>query len=276
MSWLRSIACCCLTIVALTLPLSATSAQVIECPGTLPAADLSQEQTTEVAGKLLGRFAAALNLHGLEALDEQSILDGYHDHPEQLLTKLTYLTLQCQMVLLDGTMTTTARAQAVRRVFLDYVLHPADPSAGSLAAYVNTVATDGRAGVDQAGIDGEIQRIETLISQSARHQWGEQWFLDPQPEADGSLPRRWSVIIASPRYEDDGWRALRGYQTRWPDVQFELDGPFDLESPHYAIVVGRGLAEGTASQLLQRIKEKGLPEDSYIWRAPTPSDDSSS
>lgn len=276
MGWLRSIVSCCLTIASLTLPLSATSAQVIECPGTLPAADLSQEQTVEVAGKLLERFAAALSLHGLDALDEGAVLDGYRDHPEQLLTKLTYLTLQCQMVLLDKTMTDAARAQAVRRVFLEYVLRPADPDADSLAAYVNTVATDGRTSADQAGIDGEIQRIETQLSQSARHQWGEQWFLDPPPEADGSLPRRWSVIIASPRYEDDGWRTLRGYQAQWPDVHFELDGPFDFESPHYAIVVGRGLAEGTASQLLQRVKEKGLPEDSYIWRAPAPPEDSSS
>ncbi|MGI9500837.1 MAG: hypothetical protein ACR2P3_12425 [Geminicoccaceae bacterium] len=252
------------------------SAQVIECPGALPTAHLKKEHIIKVAERLLGRFTAALSLHGLGALDEPEILESYHSRPEQLLTKLTYLTLQCQMALLDSTMTANARRQAVRRVFLGYVLQPADPSANSLAAYVNDVATSGKTTEDKAEIDIEIKRIEAALAQSARRQWGERWFLDPPAQKDGKLPRRWSVIIASPRYEDDGWRALRNYQTRWPDVHFELDGPFDLDSPHYAIVVGRGLGENTANQLLERVKAKSLPADSYIWRAPLSLDDDSS
>ena len=256
-----------LMISALTV-----SAQVIECPGALPAAHLDKQQTTEVAARLLGRFSAALNLHGLDAIDELAIVEGYRDHPEQLLTKLTYLTLQCQMVLLDKTMPANARQQAVRRVFLDYVLRPADPSAISLADYVNAVAANGKTPSEEAEIDAEIARVEMALAQSARGQWRERWFLDPPMPKDRAAPRRWSVIIASPRYEDDGWRVLRDHQARWPDIHFELDGPFDLESPHYAVVVGRGLGQNTASQLLERIKAKGLPEDSYIWRAPAASE----
>ncbi|MEM7043858.1 MAG: hypothetical protein AAF543_13695 [Pseudomonadota bacterium] len=244
------------------------TAQVIECPGALPAAHLEKEQTIKVAERLLGRFSAALGLHGLKAIDEIAIVEVYWDQPEQLLTKLTYLTLQCQMVLLDSSMTADARRQAVRRVFLDYVLKPADPSAASLAAYVNSVATNGKALAGQEGIDAEIERIEADLAQSARWQWAERWFIDLLPREDGKPHRRWSVIIASPRYEDEGWTALRDYQTRWPDVHFELDGPFDLESPHYAVVVGRGLGQNTADQLLERVKAKGLPADAYIWRAP--------
>ena len=252
------------------------SAQVIECPGALPAAHLEKQQTKEIATRLLGRFSAALNLHGLDAIDEQAIVEGYRDHPEQLLTKLTYLTLQCQMVLLDKTMAADARRLAVRRVFLDYILRPADPSASSLADYVNDVAVNGKTPSEEAGIDTEIARIEMALAQSARGQWRERWFLDPPMPKDRVAPRRWSVIIASPRYEDDGWQVLRDHQRRWPDIHFELDGPFDLESPHYAVVVGRGLGQNTANQLLGRIKAKGLPEDSFIWRAPSPSDDNNS
>ena len=244
------------------------SAQVIECPGALPTAQLEKRQTREVAARLLGRFTAALNLHGLNAIDERAIVEAYRDHPEQLLTKLTYLTLQCQMVLLDETMPADARRQAVRRVFLDYVLRPADPSASSLADYVNDVAANGKTASDEA----EIARIEMALAQSARGQWRARWFLDPPPPKDRAAPKRWSVIIASPRYEDDGWRVLRDHQARWPDIHFELDGPFDLESPHYAVVVGRGLGRNTANQLLGHIKAKGLPEDSYIWRAPAASE----
>ncbi len=174
------------------------------------------------------------------------------------------------MVLLDSTMNAEARKRAVRRVFLDYVLEPADPAAASLAAYVNGVATNGKASDDEAAIDDEIERIEMVLAQSARGQWRERWFLDPPARKDGKPHRRWSVIIASPRFEDDGWRALRDHQERWPDVHFELDGPFDFESPHYAVVVGRGLGQNTANQLLERIKAKGLPDDSFIWRAPPP------
>ncbi len=268
----RAFVCCCFMIAA-----PAVSAQVIECPGALPAAHLEREQTIRVAEKLLGRFTASLGLHGLGAVDETAIVEVYRDQPEQLLTKLTYLTLQCQMVLLDSTMTAEARRRAVRRVFLDYVLEPADPSATNLAAYVNGVATNGRASDDDAAIiDDEIERIEQVLAQSARGQWRERWFLDPLPRKDGRPNRRWSVIIASPRYEDDGWQVLRDHQARWPDIHFELDGPFDLESPHYALVVGRGLGQNTANQLLERIKAKGLPDDSYIWRAPAAPDDNNS
>ncbi len=258
------------------IAIPAVSAQVIECPGALPAAHLEKQQTIKVAERLLGRFTAALSLHGLDAVDELAIVDVYRDHPEQLLTKLTYLTLQCQMVLLDSTMSPEARRQAVRRVFLDYVLQPADPSAASLAAYVNDVATNGKVSVNDATVVVEIERIETALAQSARGQWRERWFLDPPARKDGKPPRRWSVIIASPRFEDDGWQVLRDHQARWPDIHFELDGPFDLESPHYAVVVGRGLGENTASQLLERIMAKGLPDDSYIWRAPAVEEDNSS
>lgn len=263
MSRFRAFAFCLLTIIA-----PAASAQVIECPGALPAAHLQTDQTLKIAERMLGRFTAALSLHGLDALDEPALLQGYRDHPEQLLTKLTYLTLQCQMVLLDSTMTPEARKRAVRRVFLDYVLRPADPSAASLAAYVNDFATNGKTSVEAAGIDADIERIETAFLQSARRQWQERWFVGPSTHENGKPPRRWSVIIASPRYEDDGWQALRDHQARWPDLHFELDGPFDLESPHYAVVVGRGLGANTANQLLERIKAKGLPEDSFVWQAP--------
>ena len=42
------------------------------------------------------RFSAALGLHGLDAVDETAIVEVYRDQPEQLLTKLTYLTLNAR------------------------------------------------------------------------------------------------------------------------------------------------------------------------------------
>ena len=271
MGWLRAFATLCTLLLS---PIA--SAQVIECPGALPAAHLEREQTLKVAERLLGRFTAALGLHGLDIVDEKAIVDGYRNQPEQLLIKLSYLTLQCQMVLLDRTMAVDLRQQAVRRVFFDYALRPADPAAASLASYVNGVASNGRPSTGQAGVDDDIARIEEALSQSARRQWAERWFIAPLEGKDGAPTRRWSVIIASPRYEDDGWQTLRRYQARWPDIHFELDGPFDLESPHYAIVAGRGLGQNTANQLLERVKAKGLPEDAYIWRAPAREDDGNS
>ncbi len=258
--------------VSLFFSLSFTSttafAQVIECPGALPGANLQKEQTLQMAERLLGRFTAALGLHGLGAVDEPAITERYRGNPEQLLTKLTYLTLQCQMVLLDSTMSKEERRQAVRRVFLDYVLQGPDAAVESLAAYVNKVATNGR--VDEASdLEFETARIEQTLLQSARHQWAEMWFHDaPKKRVIGNRPARYAVIIASPRFEDDGWQTLRRLQTSHPDIHFELDGPLDLDSPHYAILAGRGLDQETASQLLARVKEKGLPEDAYIWRAP--------
>lgn len=254
---------------------SSTSAQVIECPGALPGANLEKGQTLQMAERLLGRFTAALGLHGLNAVDEPAIVERYQGSPEQLLTKLTYLTLQCQMVLLDSAMSKEERRQAVRRVFLDYVLQGPDAAVQNLAAYVNKVATNGR--VDEAGdLEFETARIEQTLLQSARHQWAEMWFHEtPTKRVIGNRPARYAVIIASPRFEDDGWQTLRRYQASHPDVHFELDGPFDLDSPHYAILAGRGLDQEKASQLLARVKKKGLPDDAYIWRAPADGNGSS-
>lgn len=262
------------TCLFLTFTTPTVSAQVIECPGALPIAQLKKEQTIKLAERLLGRFTAALGLHGLNVIDEAAIADSYSDHPEQLLTKLTYLSLQCQMVLLDSTMTAGARSEAVRRVFLDYVLQPPDGDAVSLAAYVNNVAANGKPSDDTIN-DPAIARIELTLLRSARHQWAEDWFLEAPARVIGTPPARFSVIIASPRFEDDGWQTLRTYQERWPDIHFELDGPFDLDEPHYAIVAGRGLSEESANQLLKQVKEMGLPQDSFTWRAPAKVDGNS-
>lgn len=243
------------------------SAQVIECPGALPAADLAKEQTVKVAERLLGRFTVALNLHGLDAINEQAILADHQDYPEQLLIKLTYLTLQCQMALLDKAMTASQRKLAVRGAFLNYVFAPTDPSATSLAAYIDDVASNGLT-YDTKRTQTKIGTIEEALASSGRQDWAERWFLDPPPQADGNAPRLRSVIIASPRFESDGWQTLRRYQENYPEIHFELDGPYDLESPHFAIVAGRSLGQGAANQLLEQVKARGLPADSYIWRPP--------
>lgn len=259
----------CFFCLILTTTAPRALAQVIECPGGLPIAKLEKEQTIKLAERLLGRFTAALGLHGLNAVDETAIVESYRNHPEQLLTKLTYLSLQCQMVLLDSAMTAGARSQAVRRVFLNYVLQPADIGSESLASYVNQVAANSSSS-GAGGVDPAIARIELALLQSARYRWAENFFIERPERTIGTPPPRWSVIIASPRFEDDGWQALRGYQERFPDIHFELDGPFDLDSPHYAIVAGRGLGEAAANQLLEQVKKRGLPSDSFIWKAPAP------
>lgn len=246
---------------------STVFAQVIECPGALPGARLKAEQTLQMAERLLGRFTAALGLHGLNTVDETAIVERYRDKPDQLLTKLTYLTLQCQMVLLDSQMPRQTRNEAVRRVFFDYVLRGPDRSAESLAAYVNKVAANGRSD-DSDDLEFQAARIELSLRQSARYQWAEMWFLEVPKHSIGMPPTRYAVIIASPRFEDDGWQTLRQFQARHPDIHFELEGPFNLESPHYAVVAGRGLSQESATTLLARVKEKGLPEDSYVWRPP--------
>ena len=51
-------------------------------------------------------------------------------------------------------------------------------------------------------------------------------------------------------------------------VYFELDGPFDLESPFFAIVVGRDLPASQAGELLDLIKAKGMAKDAFRWKAP--------
>ncbi len=249
----------------------AASAQVIECPGALPGAHLERAQTKALAGRLLGRFSAALGLHGLKVADEalfneEAILEDYTDRPDQLLAKLTYLTLQCQLMLLDSDMAPNDRRRAVRRVFLEYVLQPAAPSSDDLEAYVNGVASDGAPVEKPAGIDAEIERIERESMLSDRHQWRGDWYREPAAPTVGEAPQRLSVIVASPRYEDEGWQRLRYFQNAWPDVHFELDGPVDLDSPHYAVVVGRGLDETGAAKLLDKVKGKKLPDDSFKWQ----------
>lgn len=242
------------------------SAQVVECPGFLPISYVDRGQKVKLMERLLGRFIAILDLHGLEAIDEKTILAMYDDHPEQLLIKLSYLTLQCQMVVLNSEMASTERRRAVRRVFLDYVLTPANTDIEDLTAYVNEIA----AKEHDSALKPSIAAIESVLDQEPRRQWQQRWFQTDTPSTpDRSRDNNdWSVIASSPRYEDEGWAELRRHQLRWPDVYFELDGPFDLDSPFYAVVAGRGLSANLADSLLDLIKARGMAKDAFRWRAP--------
>ncbi|MGH1480249.1 MAG: hypothetical protein ACRBM6_16255 [Geminicoccales bacterium] len=215
--------------------------------------------------KLLGRFIAVLDLHELEALDEETIIATYAEHPEQLAIKLSYLTLQCQMVVLDATMNAKDRRAAVRRVFLDYVLMPPDPAIDDLTIYVNQITLREQ----YQALKPIIESIEETLDQAPRRQWQDRWF-----SADSSVENAnlWSVIIASPRYEDDGWAELRRHQRDWPEAYFELDGPFDLESPFYAVVAGRNLSPSVADELIALIKADGMASDAFRWKVPEESD----
>lgn len=242
------------------------SAQVIECPGFLPSSSVDKTRITTLARQLLSRFIAILDLQGLKAIDEKNIMAMHDDHPEQLAIKLSYLALQCQIVVLDSKMARAERRQAVRRVFLDYALMPPNTETENLADYVNEIAT-----MDHDGaLTPLIAAIEKALRQAPRRQWQQRWFPDDNASSSdrSSDIDQWSVIVSSPRYEDEGWTELRRHQLSWPDVYFELDGPFDLDSPFYAVVAGRALSPTVADDLLDMIKAKGMAEDAFRWRAP--------
>lgn len=241
-------------------------AQVVECPGFLPSSNVDKTAQRALAKELLGRFVAVLDLQGQEAIDENTIMAMYADHPEQLAIKLSYLSLQCQMVVFDAEITNAERRKAVRRVFLDYALMPPDTEVDNMTAYVNQITTQGQ----YQALEPLIATIEEALDQAPRRQWQKRWFPAQQPPStnrsqDGG---QWSVIVSSPRYEDEGWAELRRHQQSWPDVYFELDGPFDLDSPFYAVVAGRDLSAATAGDLLDKIKAKGVATDAFRWKAP--------
>jgi len=238
------------------------SAQVIECPGFLPSSHVDKARIAVLAKQLLERFIAILDLQNVALVDENDIMALHEDHPERLAVKLSYLALQCQIVVLDSKIASEKRREAVRRVFLNYVLMPPDTEAKNLADYVNDIAAMNH----DSALPPSVTLIEEALSQAPRRQWQQRWF--PGNDAPSSNPDQWSVIISSPRYEDEGWAELRRHQARWPEVYFELDGPFDLESPFFAVVAGRGLSPQTADELLDVIKDKGMAEDAFRWKAP--------
>ena len=114
-----------LLLIILSVGTSPLSAQVVECPGFLPSSHVVDDKKLAMARRLLGRFISVLDLHGIDAINERLIMTMYNDHPEQLAIKLSYLGLQCQMVVLESEMTRPKRQEAVRRVFLDYNPSPA-------------------------------------------------------------------------------------------------------------------------------------------------------
>ncbi len=244
------------------------TAQVIECPGFLPSSNVDKTRMTILAKQLLERFIAILDLQNVEPVDENAILALHENHPQQLAIKLSYLALQCQIVVLDSKIESGKRREAVRRVFLDYALTPPDTDVESLADYVNDIAAMNHDGASTPSATA----IEEALSQAPRRQWQQRWF----PSDDNAQPDfdQWSVIVSSPRYEDEGWAELRRHQLRWPEVYFELDGPFDLESPFYAVVAGRGLPPEIADDLLDIVKDKGMANDAFRWKAPNDPDQS--
>lgn len=241
-------------------------AQVVECPGFLPTSNVEKTHQRALAKRLLSRFISVLDLQDIEAVDERLILENYRGYPEQLAIKLSYLSLQCQMVVLEANMSRIERKEAVRRVFLNYILASPDSDAKNLATYVDTIA----AGYNRSSLGPVISAIEQTLSQSPKRAWQRRWFnAQSATKPDRSTGAdRWSVIVSSPRYEDEGWEELRRHQRDWPDVYFELDGPFDLVSPFYAVVAGRNLSAEVADDLLNVIKAKGMARDAFRWKAP--------
>ena len=237
------------------------SAQVIECPGFLPSSKLDEARMETWAKQLLERFIAILDLQDVDAVDKNTILAMHKDQPEQLVIKLSYLALQCQIVVMDSEITRAERRKAVRRVFLDYVLMPPNTDIESLADYVNEIAAMDH----DSALTPSVTSIEQALRQAPRRQWQDRWF--PRDDALASERGQWSVIVSSPRYEDEGWAELRRHQQSWPDVYFELDGPYDLESPFYAVIAGRALSLDRADALLDAIKAKGMADDAFRWRA---------
>jgi hypothetical protein len=238
------------------------SAQVIECPGFLPSSKLDEARMATRAKQLLERFIAILDLQDVDAVDQSTILAMHKNQPEQLVIKLSYLALQCQIVVMDSKITREERRKAVRRVFLDYVLAPPNTDIESLADYVNEIAAMDH----DSALTPSVTSIEQALRQAPRRQWQERWF--PRDDARASDLGQWSVIVSSPRYEDEGWAELRRHQLSWPEVYFELDSPYDLESPFYAVIAGRALSLDMADALLDTIKAKGMAEDAFRWRVP--------
>ena len=237
-------------------------ADIIECPGALPTASLEREEVKPDAERMLQRFMAAFGLYGLgiDLIDERRIIESYGEHPEQLLVKLTYLSLQCQILFLDrsGASKQTKRDE-LRKAFLDYVLSKPAFSAADLAGYVHQAAIKAK----EEPHEGAIADVEEQRKASRRQQWRKTWYpnghrLQPEP-IDRS-----AVLVATPCHEDDGWAMLRSFQELWPDIYFELRGPADDSHPHFALIVGRGLTPGTADGLLKQIQEKGFPKNSRV------------
>jgi hypothetical protein len=256
---------------ALTVALgAAASAQVIECPGALPVTDIKPDRTGATAERLLGRFVSALGLRGIPPVDEAAIMAAYREQPDQLLVKLQYLALQCTMLVLDGSLALPERQSVVRRVFLDYVLAPPRPEERDLAAYLNKAASGGTGEGASAEATSAALSVENARQRSEREQWHQRWYRPPSDSVDDS--NRWSVIVASPDGENQGWEYLREHQTRWPQVHFELHAPYDFDSRNYAIIAGRRLPEASARELAEEVKRMGMASDAFAWPLPVNGD----
>lgn len=249
-----------------------TRAQVVECPGPPSAATWQQEGRASSISDSLARFLSVLDLRGQLPLGEAEIEASYGDRRDELLIKLQYLTLQCQMTALDSQLSVAERRRMIRRRFLEDIVAAATPkSPGYRFQLLATAeAADGSTPpVDRAVQDG-VQQIERAIERSLREDWRKTWFkpsADQQDGADG-----WSVIVASPEDERAGWQALRAHQENWPDVHFELYSPFYDDNSYHALVAGRGLTKASAERLLAQVTNVGMPPDSYPWLTPSHDD----
>jgi hypothetical protein len=264
-------------VIVLMLSASNLSAQIIVCPGTLPVSEIQKETTAVSAERLLKRFMAAFGLHALSkpgrkehVIEEKDVIERYKDHPDQLLTKLNYLAVQCQMLLIERPdLRRTVQQEAIRRTFLDYILSKPDPDATSLTKVIDDATAKARADEVDPLIRGDMEEIENALAKSDRRKWKQRWFPESPPDTERGPDQQRSVITASPCYEDEGWRMLRAHQACWPDAHFELHGPIDPQNPYYAIVAGYGLTKENAEDLLNRAKDAKMPQDAFAWQPKT-------
>ena len=167
------------------------------------------------------------------------------------------------MLLLDPAIAASARQRTLRRVFFAYVLAPPAEDVKNLGDYVNLAAASGRRDEFDPRIAKALERAETALSAIKSQDWRGRWFKGE----DEAMPAsgRYAVIVASPRYEDEGWGALLDHRRRFPDIHFELHTPYDLAGAFYAVVAGRGLAGDEADELVALVKQRGMAADSFRW-----------
>ncbi len=248
-------------------------AQVVECPRPPSAATWLPKDRASSTSESLSRFLSVLDLRGQLPLGEAEIEASYGDRLDELLIKLQYLTLQCQMTALDSQLSIAERRRMIRRRFLEDIVAAASYKSAvyRFQLLATAEAADGRSPRLDAAVQDAVQEVERAIERSPREDWRKTWFKSPADRQDGT--EGWSVIVASPRNERSGWTALRSYQEKWPDVHFELYSPFYDDNSYYALVAGRGLTQASAKRLLAQVSNLGMPSDSYLWLTPSHDDE---
>lgn len=253
-----------LLVASAVISCLAVPSRAAELCGRLPVFD---HTTTEATGSIVIGFLKGLigkgDLEGSFKSTPEDVLHQY-PNPDKLLPRITVFVVECNLVVNDTELTPSQKREEILKIYNEVFLQKGGFNLNQVGAKLAAlVLANPHTMADVESIQAILPVRPSIQDQiSAKEAWRQKWFHEsPEGPAPTNVPGRYHVIVASPCGEDAAQKAITSYNTKYPDIYFELWRTVD--KCYFAVTVGTGLEQAQAKELLALVKQRGMK--GFLW-----------